>query len=114
MEIDLVAHCGDSTHGEYLNSLDMVDLKTRWVELAPLRNRSQATANAAMVACRSRLPHPLLGLDSDNGAELVNHDLKRYCEQEHITFTRCRPEKENDQAYVEQKELDGSAAERWL
>ena len=35
--------------------------------------------------------------------EFINDDLKRYCEQEHITFTRCRPYKKNDQAYVEQK-----------
>ena len=40
MEIDLVAHCGDATRGEYLNSLDMVDVCTRWVELTALINRS--------------------------------------------------------------------------
>jgi hypothetical protein len=103
MEVDLVAHCGDSTHGEYLNSLDMIDVKTRWVELYGLINRSQATVSAAIVICRGRLPYALRGLDSDNGAEFINHDLQRYCAQEHITFTRCRPYKKNDQAYVEQK-----------
>ena len=103
MAIDVVAHCGDATRGEYLNSLDMLDVKTRWVELSGLLNRSQATVSAAIVSCRGRLPYALLGLDSDNGAEFINHDLKRYCEQEHITFTRCRPYKKNDQAYVEQK-----------
>jgi len=103
MEVDLVAHCGDSTRGEYLNSLNMVDVKTRWTEFLGLVNRSQATVSTAIAACRGRLPYPLLGLDSDNGAEFINHDLKRYCAQEHITFTRCRPFKKNDQAYVEQK-----------
>lgn len=103
MEVDLVAHCGVSPAGEYLNSLDMLDVKTRWVELAALRNRSQATVTAAIRDCQMRLPYPLRGLDSDNGAEFINHDLKRLCEQEHITFTRCRPYKKNDQAYVEQK-----------
>ena len=103
MEIDLVAHCGEATRGEYLNSLDMIDVKTRWVELYGLINRSQATVSAAIVICRGRLPYALLGLDSDNGSEFINHDLQRYCEQEHITFTRCRPYKKNDQAYVEQK-----------
>ncbi len=103
MEVDLVAHCGEATQGEYLNSLDMIDVKTRWVELYGLLNRSQATVSAAIVTCRHRLPYALLGLDSDNGAEFINHDLKRYCEQEHITFTRCQPYKKNDQAYVEQK-----------
>jgi IS30 family transposase len=103
VEVDLVAHCGDSTRGEYLNSLDMIDVKTRWVELVALGNRSQATVTAAITECRRRLPYALLGLDSDNGGEFINNDLKRYCEQEHITFTRCRPYRKNDQAYVEQK-----------
>lgn len=103
MEVDLVAHCGETTQGEYLNSLDMIDVKTRWVEVYGLLNRSQATVSAAIVACRGRLPYALLGLDSDNGAEFINHDLQRYCEREGITFTRCRPYKKNDQAYVEQK-----------
>jgi hypothetical protein len=103
MEVDLVAHCGTSTHGEYLNSLDMVDVKTRWVELAALINRSQATVTAAVSDCQTRLPYRLLGLDSDNGSEFINNDFKRHCEQEGITFTRCRPYKKNDQAYVEQK-----------
>lgn len=103
MEVDLVAHCGPSTAGEYLHSLDMVDVQTRWVELAALRNRSQATVLAALIDCQIRLPYPLRGLDSDNGSEFINYDLKHFCEQEQITFTRCRPYKKNDQAYVEQK-----------
>jgi hypothetical protein len=103
MEIDLVAHGGVSPHGEYLHSLNMVDVCTRWVELVALINRSQATVSAAIVTAQARLPYPLLGLDSDNGAEFINANLKRFCEQQHITFTRCRPYKKNDQAHVEQK-----------
>ncbi len=52
---------------------------------------------------RSRLPFPLLGLDSDNGAEFINGLLLRYCQNNQISFTRCRPYKKNDQAHVEQK-----------
>jgi hypothetical protein len=103
MEVDLVAHCGASGGGEFLFSLDMSDVKTQWVELAALRNRSQAIVTAAIQACQIRLPYPLLGLDSDNGSEFINADLKRLCEQEQITFTRGRPYTKNDQAYVEQK-----------
>ena len=102
MEVDW-SPTGPSTTGEYLHSLDMVDVKTRWVELAALRNRSQATVLTALIDCQIRLPYPLRGLDSDNGSEFINYDLKRFCEQEQITFTRCRPYQKNDQAYVEQK-----------
>jgi hypothetical protein len=49
------------------------------------------------------MPFPLRGLDSDNGSEFINTQLARYCEAEHITFTRSRPYKKNDNCYVEQK-----------
>jgi len=103
MEVDLVAHGGPSGEGEYLHSLNMIDIETRWNEFVGLVNRSQATVTAAVAGCRRRLPFRLLGLDSDNGSEFINGNLKRYCEQQHITFTRSRPYRKNDQAHVEQK-----------
>jgi len=51
---------------------------------------------------RRRLPFPLLGIDSDNDSAFINANLLRYCQEEGITFTRCRPGK-NGQTYVEQK-----------
>ena len=49
------------------------------------------------------LPFPLLGLDSDNGSEFINHRLYAYCQRKTISFTRSRPYKKNDSAHVEQK-----------
>ena len=106
-ELDLVAHCGESPHGEYVNTLNSVDVATRWTEPVAIVNRSQAAVSAALVTIRQRLPFNLLGIDSDNGSEFINANLKRYCEQEQITFTRSRPYKKNDQAYVEQKNWTG-------
>jgi IS30 family transposase len=103
VEVDLVAHCAESTHGEYLNSLTLTDITTTWTECLAIRNRSQHTVHAAIVQARTRLPFPLLGLDSDNGTEFINDLLLRYCQQEQLTFTRSRPYKKNDQAHVEQK-----------
>jgi hypothetical protein len=103
VEIDLVAHCGDSTHGEYINTLTAVDVTTGWTECLPLANRSQRQVSAAILLLRQRLPFPLLGIDSDNDSAFINDNLYRYCEKEEITFTRSRPYKKNDQAHVEQK-----------
>jgi hypothetical protein len=103
VEIDLVAHCGDSTHGEYINTLTAVDVTTGWTECLPLANRSQRQVSAAIILLRQRLPFPLLGIDSDNDSAFINDNLYRYCEKEEITFTRSRPYKKNDQAHVEQK-----------
>jgi hypothetical protein len=103
VEIDLVAHCGDSVHGEYLNTLNVVDLATGWSECLVLANRSQRQVSAAIQRLRQRLPFPLLGIDSDNDSAFINDNLYRYCQEEKITFTRSRPYKKNDQAHVEQK-----------
>ena len=106
-EIDLVAHCGTSTAGHYLNTLTVTDVATAWTECAAecaaVYGKSQRTVFAALEAIRRRLPFPLLGIDSDNGSEFLNEHLVRFCAQERITFTRGRPYWKNDQAHVEQK-----------
>src|SRR5947209_5146711 len=69
----------------------------------PLLNRGQEAVVAALKRAQQLLPFPLLGIDTDNGAEFINMELMMFCEQEHITFTRGRPRRSNDQCYVEQK-----------
>jgi hypothetical protein len=103
MEIDLVAHCGNTTEGQYLNTLTCTDLCTGWTDVTAVLHRSQEAVSEAIHRMRQRLPFPLLGLDSDNGGEFINDLLYRYCLAEKITFTRSRPYKKNDQAHVEQK-----------
>src|SRR5438094_472211 len=68
-----------------------------------LLNRGQKTTQEGLDAIRKRLPFALLGFDSDNGSEFINNQLKRYCDDALISFTRCRPYKKNDQCHVEQK-----------
>jgi hypothetical protein len=103
LEIDLVAHCGSSTEGTYLNTLTGTDLATGWTECLALANKTQVAVSQAIGQLRLDLPFPLLGLDSDNGSEFINDTLLRYCQSELITFTRSRPYQKNDQAHVEQK-----------
>jgi hypothetical protein len=68
MEIDLLAHCGDSTAGQYLNTLTCTDICTSWTDLTALPHRSQEAVCEAIHCLRQRLPFPLLGIDSDNGS----------------------------------------------
>jgi hypothetical protein len=102
-EIDLVAHCGESLRGEYLNTLSVVDVATGWLECGAVTYRSQREVFAALEAIRQRLPFGLLGIDSDNDSAFLNDHLVRYCQQQQLTFTRSRPYRKNDQAHVEQK-----------
>jgi hypothetical protein len=103
LEADLVAHCGTQAEGSYLYTLTLTDVATGWTECLPLLNRGQEAVVAALRRAQQLLPFPILGIDTDNGAEFINMELMAYCEQEHITFTRGRPQKSNDQCYVEQK-----------
>jgi hypothetical protein len=103
LEIDLVAHCGNSVEGQFLCTLTCTDLCTGWTEVTGLLHRSQEAVSEALRWVRLRLPFPLLGIDSDNGGEFINDLLYRYCLDEQVTFTRSRPYQKNDQAHVEQK-----------
>lgn len=103
LEIDLVAHCGNTTEGTYINTLTCNDIATGWTECLALPNKTQFAVSQAIVQLRQNLPFPLLGLDSDNGSEFINDTVVRYCKSEHINFSRSRPYQKNDQAHVEQK-----------
>jgi len=103
MEIDLVAHCGETTEGFYLNTLCAVDVASGWTECLPVWGKGQERVGGAVHRVRQRLPFPLLGLDSDNGSEFINQHLFTYCQREKISFTRSRSYKKNDSCYVEQK-----------
>lgn len=103
IEIDLVAHCGDSTRGEYCNTLDATDIATGWTETRAVRNKAQVHVFAALEDIVAHLPFPLLGIDSDNGSEFINNELLRYCAGRGVTFTRSRSYRKNDGCHVEQK-----------
>jgi hypothetical protein len=103
VEMDLVAHCGETVAGQYLNTLNVVDVSTSWTECLAVYQKTQHAVFEAILQLRQQLPFPLLGIDCDNGGEFINDILYRYCQTEQITFTRSRPYKKNDQAYVEQK-----------
>jgi hypothetical protein len=106
LEIDLVAHCGDNTRGEYINTLDMTDVATGWTVCAAFMGRSEQFCVNAIEEAKPCFPFSILGIDSDNGSEFINAHLKRYCERNSITFTRGRANKKNDSCFVEQKNWD--------
>jgi hypothetical protein len=103
LELDLVAHCGSTTAGEYVNTLDATDICSGWTETRAVINKAQKHVFDELKQIRAGLPFPLFGIDSDNGSEFINEELYRYCKQEDIAFTRSRPYTKNDGCHVEQK-----------
>lgn len=103
VEIDLVGHEGGNAVGEHCYTLTVTDIATGWTENRSVRNKARKWVIAALDEVASAMPFPLIGIDSDNGSEFINHHLLHWCERRCITFTRSRPGNCNDGAHVEQK-----------
>jgi hypothetical protein len=103
MEVDLVAHCGSALVGSFAHSLVLTDIASGWTECLALLVREGNLVVEAIDRLRPELPFILRGVDTDNGSEFVNESMLTYCTEQRIEFTRSRPYRKNDQAWVEQK-----------
>jgi hypothetical protein len=105
LEIDLVAHCGNSNAGEFIYTLDATDIQTGWVERVAVLGKSQHKVLEGVRQIKEALPMQLCGIDSDNGDEFINYQLLNFCTRARpqIQFTRARAYRKNDNAYIEQK-----------
>ena len=114
IETDTVAHCGGSLLGEYANTVDAVDILTGWSEQRAVWGKGETAVRKQIEDIENSLPFPMLGLDCDNGKELLNHHMYRYCIERKIPvqFTRSRPYHKNDNAHVEGK--NWTHVRQWL
>lgn len=105
LEADSVAHCGTSLAGSFIWSLTYTDILSGWTEGGAVWNKGAAGVLAATREVEARLPFALLGFDSDNGSEFLNHHLWAYMRERKraVEFTRSRPYHSDDNAHVEQK-----------
>ena len=102
-ECDLVGHDGGNSSGDYIQSLNFVDIATCWDSTAACKNKAQVHVFRAIKEISARFPFDVLGIDSDNGSEFINAHMLKYCIDNEITFTRSRAYKKNDSCFVEQK-----------
>jgi hypothetical protein len=104
-ESDLVHHCGTVASGDYVHTLQLVDIATGWSERVAIWGRSQQTMVKGFKKVQERLPFPITHLHPDNGSEFFNDHLMRYFGQEitGLQLSRSRPYQKNDNRFVEQK-----------
>ncbi|WP_161885160.1 integrase catalytic domain-containing protein [Marisediminicola antarctica] len=103
VEIDLVGHEGGNASGEFCFTLTVTDIATGWTVNRSVKNKAEKWVFEALMHVRRVFPFPIIGIDSDNGSEFINHHLFDYCVANKITFTRSRASHSNDGAHVEQK-----------
>ncbi len=104
-ETDLVHHCGAVAAGDYIHTLQLVDIATGWSERVAVLGRSQEAMVKGFRKVQERLPFPIKHLHPDNGSEFFNDHLIRYFGQEMtgLSLSRSRPYRKNDNRFVEQK-----------
>ena len=103
VEIDLVGHEGGNAVGEHAYTLTVTNISTGWTENRSVPNKAREWVIAALEEISLIMPFPLLGVDSDNGSEFINHHLLAWCEKRQITYTPLASAYCNDGAHVEQK-----------
>jgi len=114
VESDTVAHCGDSISGIYAHTVDMVDIATGWTEQRAVWGKGETGVLQQLSDIEAKLPFPLLGFDSDNGSEFLNHHLYRHFagRKNPVQFTRSRPYHKDDNAHIEGK--NWTKVRQWL
>ena len=107
-EVDLVHHCGGSTSGEYVHTLQMIDVAVGWSERVAVLGRGQRAMEAGFRRIQARLPYPIRQLHPDNGSSAsggLNDHLVRFWGGAitGLKLSRSRPWQKNDNRFVEQK-----------
>ena len=104
-EVDLVHHCGSSASGEYVHTIQMIDVATAWSERVAVLGRSYLVMKDGFKRILARLPFPVQEFHPDNGNEFFNHHMLRFWRglKPKPELSRSRPYHKNDNRFVEQK-----------
>jgi hypothetical protein len=104
-EVDLVHHCGPTASGEYMSTLQIIDVATGWSERVAVLGRSYLVMQHAFMTILRRLPFPVCEIHPDNGSEFLNQHMLRFWGKrvQGVQLSRSRPYHKNDNRHVEQK-----------
>ena len=105
IEADTVAHCGSSVSGQFVYTLNVVDIATGWTGQRAVWGKGKRGVFVAIKSIRKSLPFKILGFDCDNGGELLNYMLLEYFtgQRNPVQYTRSREYRKNDNAHIEEK-----------
>lgn len=103
LQADYVLHCGQSSSGEYLHTISLVDIASSWWEGEPILRRNQQATRDGLDRMRNRFPFAIREIHPDNDTGFINDLMWNYCKDAKIKMSRSRPYKKNDNAWVEQR-----------
>jgi hypothetical protein len=101
LQIDTAGHDGGSGYGQFCFTLNAVDIYSGWTEPRALLNKAKRWVVEGIEDIAGSLPFPLMSIHTDNGGEFINLSMVHACAGLHVAMTRSRPDRKNDNCYVE-------------
>lgn len=101
-QIDTVMH-SDTAAGDAVFTVNCTDAAVCLTIPHAQYNKGQQATRESMQAIQNKLPFPWLGAHPDSGAEFINWHVKDWCDAEAIELSRSRPNRKNDNMYVEER-----------
>ncbi len=102
-QVDTVAHCGDTTAGDYVFTVNGTDVATVWGTRRAQWNKGQEATHGSLQYMRGSSPFPWTEAHPDSGSEFINRMIIEYAEATHLRMTRSRPYHKNDNCFVEER-----------
>jgi hypothetical protein len=102
-QVDTVVHCGSTLAGNMIYTLNYIDIATSWEVLRAQWNKGQEVTKENMSWIKDHLLWGLSMIHPDSGSEFINYNLKGWCDENEVSFTRSRPSHKNDNQYVEER-----------
>lgn len=112
LQIDTVAHCGDTIAGDYAYTVNTADAATLWSGRRAQWNKGQEQTVKSMEAISCTMPFPVVEWHPDSGSEFVNWHCKKWVDARGERLTRSRPNKKNDNCFVEER--NGHIVRKWV
>lgn len=111
-QIDTVAHCGNSLAGDFIYTVNSTDVSTLWGARRAQLNKGQTATVTSMEQMTKELPFRIIEWHPDSGSEFINWHCKEWCENQGTELTRSRPNRKNDNCFVEER--NGHVVRRWV
>jgi hypothetical protein len=102
-QIDTVAHCGETTAGDFVYTVNGADVATLWGSRRAQWQKGQEATKNSLDSMRISSPFSWTEMHPDSGSEFLNHTLLRYADENRLRMTRSRPYHKNDNMLVEER-----------
>lgn len=102
-QVDTVAHCGDTTAGDFIYTTNGTDVPTLWGSRRAQWQKGQEVTCLSLDTMRRDTPFPWTEMHPDSGSEFINAHCLKYASDTGLRMTRSRPYHKNDNCFVEER-----------